>query len=209
MPNVFTFCSQAWSLQEGLLATRLSHAHLSRCSHGSAPVAADACSPHWPQWPCRMPAPPWLQNDPLQGAQSQLGRKWPSACPAVNLLFRQHQHNGLVRAALEKLGKAGGGWDRKGHLLTKVPGTVDEGSANIQVGERGVGSLRQWGPLFQTVPPHSTPKLPFSSTEKGPESGQSPEWCGSLKQPPWPSRPAWRPAPSLPGAPHQQTHLTV
>ena len=93
-------------------------------------------------------ARPWLQNGSSSGRPITAGEEVALCLPRSELLFRQHQHNGLVRAALEKLGKAGGVMDRKGHLLTKVPGTVDEGSANIQVGERGAGVLKTVGATF-------------------------------------------------------------
>lgn len=93
-------------------------------------------------------ARPWLQNGSSSGRPITAGEEVALCLPRSELLFRQHQHNGLVRAALEKLGKAGGVMDRKGHLLTKVPGTVDEGSANIQVGERGAGVPKTVGATF-------------------------------------------------------------
>lgn len=93
-------------------------------------------------------ARPWLQNGSSSGCPITAGEEVALCLPRSELLFRQHQHNGLVRAALEKLGKAGGVMDRKGHLLTKVPGTVDEGSANIQVGERGAGVPKTVGATF-------------------------------------------------------------
>lgn len=93
-------------------------------------------------------ARPWLQNGSSSGCPITAGEEVALCLPRSELLFQQHQHNGLVRAALEKLGKAGGVMDRKGHLLTKVPGTVDEGSANIQVGERGAGVPKTVGATF-------------------------------------------------------------
>ncbi|KAM9085884.1 acetylcholine receptor subunit gamma isoform 1-T1 [Megaptera novaeangliae] len=66
-------------------------------------------------------ARPRLQNGSSTGWSITAGEEVALCLPRSELLFRQHQRNGLVRAALEKL-------------------------------------------------------------EKGPESGQSQEWCGSLKQ---------------------------
>ena len=51
-----------------------------------------------------------------------------------------------------------------------------------RLGREGLGSLRR-GHFLRLFLLHSTPKpYSLSSTEKGPESGQSQEWCGSLKQ---------------------------
>ena len=93
-------------------------------------------------------AHPRLQNGSSSEWPITAGEEVALCLPRSELLFRQRQRNGLVRAALEKLGKAGGVMDRKGHLLTKVPGTVDEGSANVQVGKRGAGVPKKVGPTF-------------------------------------------------------------
>ena len=91
---------------------------------------------------------PRLQNGSSSGWPITAGEEVALCLPRSELLFRQHQRNGLVRAALEKLGEAGDVMDRKGHLLTKVPGTADEGWANVQFGERGAGVLKKAGATF-------------------------------------------------------------
>ncbi|KAI4544560.1 hypothetical protein MJG53_020407 [Ovis ammon polii x Ovis aries] len=51
-------------------------------------------------------ARPWLQNGSSSGCPITAGEEVALCLPRSELLFRQHQHNGLVRAALEKLGKS-------------------------------------------------------------------------------------------------------
>lgn len=107
-------------------------------------------------------ARPQLQNGSSSGWPITAGEEVALCLPRSELLFRQRQRNGLVRAALEKLGEAGDVMDRKGHLLTKVPGTADEGWANIQFGERGAGVPKKAGATFSTVPPQFySQTLPF------------------------------------------------
>ncbi|XP_017922721.1 PREDICTED: acetylcholine receptor subunit gamma isoform X3 [Capra hircus] len=91
-------------------------------------------------------ARPWLQNGSSSGRPITAGEEVALCLPRSELLFRQHQHNGLVRAALEKL-------------------------------------------------------------EKGPESGQSPEWCGSLKQAAPAIQACVEACNLIARARHQQTHF--
>lgn len=107
-------------------------------------------------------ARPQLQNGSSSGWPITAGEEVALCLPRSELLFQQRQRNGLVRAALEKLGEAGDVMDRKGHLLTKVPGTADEGWANVQFGERGAGVPKKAGATFSTVPPQFySQTLPF------------------------------------------------
>ena len=53
-------------------------------------------------------ARPRLQNGSSTGWSITAGEEVALCLPRSELLFRQHQRNGLVRAALEKLGEAGG-----------------------------------------------------------------------------------------------------
>lgn len=50
-----------------------------------------------------------------------------------------------------------------------------------RLGGEGHGSLRR-GRFLKCFPPFYSQTSPLSSTEKGPEPGQSQELCGSLKQ---------------------------
>ncbi|DAA32269.1 acetylcholine receptor subunit gamma precursor [Bos taurus] len=91
-------------------------------------------------------AHPRLQNGSSSGWPITAGEEVALCLPRSELLFRQRQRNGLVRAALEKL-------------------------------------------------------------EKGPESGQSPEWCGSLKQAAPAIQACVEACNLIARARHQQTHF--
>ncbi|KAM9735998.1 acetylcholine receptor subunit gamma isoform 2-T2 [Dama dama] len=91
-------------------------------------------------------AQPRLQNGSSSGWPITAGEEVALCLPRSELLFRQRQRNGLVRAALEKL-------------------------------------------------------------EKGPESGQSPEWCGSLKQAAPAIQACVEACNLIARARHQQTHF--
>ncbi|XP_043300967.1 acetylcholine receptor subunit gamma isoform X3 [Cervus canadensis] len=91
-------------------------------------------------------ARPQLQNGSSSGWPITAGEEVALCLPRSELLFRQRQRNGLVRAALEKL-------------------------------------------------------------EKGPESGQSPEWCGSLKQAAPAIQACVEACNLIARARHQQTHF--
>lgn len=133
---------------------------------------------------------PRLQNGssagwPTGGAEAAL------CLPRSEVLFRQRQRNGLVRAALEKLGETervtlgtlphGLPPRRTACQPTPQAPRMSVGQASGLRGEE-LGSLTRGhclcSPLSHPAPhPH-----PLISSEKGAEPGQSQELCGSLKQ---------------------------
>lgn len=143
----------------------------------------------------RPPAPvpardarPRLQNGFSSGWSVSGGDEAALCLPRSELLFRQQQRNGPVRAALERLGEAGGvtlGCSSRGPRAGWAVSWL-----GLQALQRSVGQMSGLG---TRVPQEShllglfllhSPRCPdpLMSPEKGPEPGQSQDLCGSLKQ---------------------------
>lgn len=119
---------------------------------------------------------------PLQNGSSS---EWPVTTreegglylPRSELLFRQRHRNGLMKAALEKLGEGQGA--PLGTVLSskcRWSWTWQISAGQVFKLERGAGSPER------TQVPADSLLLTISPSENGPQMRQTLEFCGSLKQ---------------------------